>query len=176
MCEPTTIALAATAIIAAGTAVHGHETQRRATNTMIDQEEEARRMRVADAQAQQAQAIQVAQEQQSERAMQLQRELSFLEASSAEYGGGNSQDRLATLATAAGARDMATIATNRDQELTQLSRANEADIVNSRNRIASIRSNGPSRAGTLLQIGAAATDAYGGYKKRSDPKYGRPTG
>ena len=173
MCEPTTIAIASF-VIASASAVAANDQQRRSTNTMIDQEQEARRMRLADSQAAQAQVIQQSNEQASERAMQLQREMAFLEASSAEYGGGVTQNRLASMANMAGGRDLATINANRDAELTQLARADQADIVNTRNRLASISSNGPSRTGTLLQIGAAAVNSYDGYKTRTDPKYGRP--
>lgn len=156
----------AAALIAAGSAYYAHEQGVEQTNRAIDAAAEEQEYRNADAKAAQQLALENQSSQISERALEAQRELSFLQAASNEYGGGASANRLMTIAGDDANRDIATIRSNTSRELVQLSRGNAADLAAYRSRLDILRSNAPSRTGTLLKIGGTAASSYTGYQGR----------
>jgi hypothetical protein len=182
MCEPTTI-LAISAGLAATQAVVQHNAGVVAYNRQADaiannQQAIAENYAAEQMSLQRAsgQVQEQAADQMSERALETRRQLAFIQTVAAEYGGGNSADRLAHESVFNAGRDLTTIGLNRDNSLAEIGFNSQAAARGARNQMRSQSDSlgsPPSTAGTLLKIGSTGLDIYSRYQAINTPKPGK---
>lgn len=164
---------AVAAVLAIGQTYVQGEQQSRSTEAARRQAYDELQQRRDDTRQAQQQVQEIETSQLSERALEAQRELAFLQTAAGEYGGGLTSERLVSLADSDANRDYATIRNNAGRELTQLSRASAADLATYRSRLDILRSNAPSRTGQLLKIGGAAYNIAADYQRRQPSRSGQ---
>lgn len=164
MCEPTTwLMIGSLALSAAGTAYQVNEGNRAANAQQAALEDQAQ----ADRDAATIQAGQIADnaaEAMNERNKAAIAEAAMFDLITGEFGGGATAERGSNVISLNQHRDLATIRSNRDQELAQISR--EGVAINSRLRHGVAAIGRPSAVGAALTIAGQAGGAYLGYASR----------
>ena len=152
------------AVAGAGATYVAHEKGVKATEQQSALLAEQSRMQSDDVRLAQQYAMQAANEESSARALDASRELAFLDAAAAEYGGGASQSRMRGAVIGNLNAGLATITAQRNAEVLGTKRNADAQDLDNRTRLASIRANAPSRAGTILSLGAQGMSGYASYQ------------
>lgn len=165
MCEPLTIAIAAAAMSAAGTASNYVQGQQNAAATA---EAAARNQELQNQQIkeQQTQVNNKAANDETERMRAAQQEQAKLRVISGESGAlGLTQDRLLADSNFQEGSDIATIEANKNTELKQTSINSLANYNQNTSAVNSAYNKAPTLLGTGLQIGTNMGSSYFGYKQ-----------
>lgn len=172
MCEPLTIAIAAAAMSAAGTAANYVQGQQNAASTAAAA---ARNQELQNEQIreQQRQLMNKSANDETERTRAAQQEQAKLRVITGESGAlGLTQDRLLTDSAFQQGSDIATIQANRDTELRQTTVNSLANYNQNTSAVNSAYNKAPTLLGTGLQIGTNLGSSYFGYQGAMNKKGG----
>lgn len=153
-------------VIAAASAAHGHETARRTANITKDGLKRESDLQQADLARQRDQQFAADAAATNAHAKQAAKEAALFDVVAGEYGGGNSVDRARTVGSVNTGEQLATLADNARTGMGEASFRSFSLAEQATSRLNSIQM--PSKLGTALQIGAAGTRIYSGYRADQD--------
>jgi len=154
MCEPTTIALAITAVSAAVS----YQQQGQAAKRQSENIQRTNDLQQMDLARQHQQQTEAEAEQMNQANRQATQSKALFDAVAGEYGGGNTVDRTESIANVQANENLATMKRNADNASNENSFAQLATTSQANAKLSTI--NTPSLLGTALQIGGATANAY----------------
>lgn len=166
MCDPVSISIATLGLTAGGLVMQ-HNSQADAAEkegAAIKRNLELQQM---DSARQMDQLATQGAEEMNAAARQAMADMAGLDAIAQEYGGGNTVERTKSIQTIQADEQLATIGANARGGIFESAFQATAAQERAKSQLASIRT--PSRAATVLQIGAAAGNSYGSYKNLTKP-------
>jgi hypothetical protein len=162
MCDPVTLAVVSTAVMA-GTAYTAHEQGVKAAENQSDALSKAEDMRQADMARQMEQQNAAAADELNAAHRAALSDMSTLDTLAGEMGGGGTASRARSVAGIQQDETLATIGHNATNGLAEIGFTAKASHENALSQIRGIQA--PSQVGTLLAIGSAGLNGYNNYQQ-----------